>query len=507
MSQQLFDAVIAERSKSSPHLEVLNLSLYDFQGTINVASAAVFKRLTTFIYDRSSSSSSSSSSCQFSHFDAIPSLHTIILKEKQSSNASLREKEGGIPWPLPAKLQHFTMQGFGLSSLPSDFASHLTSLVSLNLDNNAFQQESFVFPASLQTLSLSHNHIQRIDLSMYPQLRQFVGHYNQMVRCVCLVGLDNLSVEEGNPLLRVTFVSDNTQKDPNQKDNNNKNKNKNKNNNDSLLNKDVFGTEENQSYESALRAYFRLKHTYETKLKQKRQQIWSEGRKDKLSIPQIQARVRQYKPRCIQCGSRGGTYFGMENRKYVARCGAKSSEPSSCSLHIELYRGEFSPLTQLRRQYYTELQQKREEVILLRMNALFSYMAEKDVAKQFKRVADEFQILLQESAEFQEIADQRFTDEHQEWIRSTERELEETKQQMLNELTLDNRESVARLYQEKWMPLLLKLRRLKYSMMEMDNNSNHPSFSGGYNKLIQSDTLDFDHMDVLMDEPPSVISN
>jgi len=122
------------------------------------------------------------------------------------------------------------------------------------------------------------------------------------------------------------------------------------------------------SYENALQKYFALKSNYENKIR-----VLAKENMDKT-------KSTAKRPRCINCGTYGGTIFAQKNRKYTAVCNA--SPP--CGLHIDIYRGYFTNIENTVYELRDIIETSKECIISLKNDEIYKYKSPIDCIREFK---------------------------------------------------------------------------------------------------------------------------
>ena len=129
--------------------------------------------------------------------------------------------------------------------------------------------------------------------------------------------------------------------------------------------------------------YFRLKNDYEKKLLKMKKNAFAKGGSKKSGLKFM----REVKPVCIHCKRKGGSLFYMKDDIYYAMCGDRTKP---CDLHIKLYRGGFFQLDEVMQYEEEDIRDKKEQMIILKMNSLFKYISPEDMSRQFKINLEEY---------------------------------------------------------------------------------------------------------------------
>ena len=187
--------------------------------------------------------------------------------------------------------------------------------------------------------------------------------------------------------------------------------------------------------------------------------------------------IKKETPACINCKRHVGTLFKKTENNYTAICG---DVHKPCNLDINLFAGgrqdfEFAFTATKQAVEYT-----KQLLVKQKMDTLFSYLNEKDSATQFKKRLEEY---LGESKQYQD-----YLDFHNKFHNNMSREelikrqmekiyeikgrmieaLEEYKKDTLNKSAMN---TAINIHTTELVPEILALRRLKYDIVEMNDDN------------------------------------
>ena len=146
----------------------------------------------------------------------------------------------------------------------------------------------------------------------------------------------------------------------------------------------AIGKEKHQEHETAtLDQYYALKQKYEaTRTKEVRSIVAMP-----ISTKNKKKLVRAIGKKCVNCGKTGGTEFWRKDDILYAQCAATSK----CELNMKINAGFYSNVRDLMQITQDDMQEKRANIIRMKMDTLFNYMTEAQSAKQFKQDLEMYQ--------------------------------------------------------------------------------------------------------------------
>jgi hypothetical protein len=222
----------------------------------------------------------------------------------------------------------------------------------------------------------------------------------------------------------------------------------------------------------SLKDYFKLKTKYERALHETRKNAYENAKSKSIG----RRLLKQIKPKCVSCNRPVGTIFELKDERYTAICG-DPNRATKCNLNIELYRGAFSNEEYLVYLFKEQVDQQKETIVKQKLDVLFNYMSESIVAQKFKKEIENYNT---DSSMYKDLLTN-----HNELYYSTERrekmiekleKIEQLKIAMKNMIEKYETENNPKLLHDlvslqinQLQPEMENLRRLKYDIMEMDN--------------------------------------
>jgi hypothetical protein len=129
--------------------------------------------------------------------------------------------------------------------------------------------------------------------------------------------------------------------------------------------------------------YYQLKRKYQMMRKRNVDDIV----KMPISLKKKKKMVRAIPNKCVECGGKGGTHFWRENDVLRAICEATPK----CDLNLRVNAGFYANINYLMDVTQDDMQEKRANIIRLKMDTLFNYMTESESAKRFKQDLETYQ--------------------------------------------------------------------------------------------------------------------
>jgi len=188
---------------------------------------------------------------------------------------------------------------------------------------------------------------------------------------------------------------------------------------------------------------------------------------DKQNYNITHQKGKSNKPKCVNCGREGGTYFSTNNRVLVAYC---TSMPT-CKLNIEIHKGDgkIVLLRDLEHDLHKKINEYKKNIITIKLNLLFGYETEENTIELFKqnnKLLIEHERLLYECHNYLlQITEDR-SELYKEYRETLENELREIK--LINKLYIQTEEpehiqEIIKKYVDVVYPLVEKIRNVKYS--------------------------------------------
>jgi len=251
---------------------------------------------------------------------------------------------------LPSSLTYINVSGNLLENI---VVSGLNNLKTLNVSHNKLRQIENL-PTHLEELLCDWNELSQLNLQGLTKLKT-LNISNNNITLIENLDTQTLVIDENTP--SITYR--NSEVNPVGDDNND-------------------GNEVNTNYKDALNLYFRMKNEYETKIHNKKKQIYDKEPNKKMAKRLIQ----QYTPECIKCKRKVGTIFTKDENLYKAICG---DTRNPCNLNIELFTGlalGFNTMFDITQQDFEET---REIIDIEKLNDLFDYVSSEDNVELYKK--------------------------------------------------------------------------------------------------------------------------
>lgn len=360
------------------------------------------------------------------------------------------------------------------------------TLTHLKCPNNLLV-ELMNLPSGLLELDIAYNYFTTIDFSFTPHIEKFNGSSNRLLSMnnlaaslkeiyvnvnelteIDLFGLDNLKTLHcsNNRLVVLKNVPKSVLNGDLKMENNPMleiDKKTSGGNTDS--------TKDKIQYLDALYKYMQLKTQYETK------KMAIKGKSLKKQENKKGKKESKPKPHCINCKRPVGTLFKKTENNYIAICG---DVHKPCNLDINLFAGERQDFEFAFTATKQSMERTKQLLVKQKMDTLFSYLNEKDSATQFKKRLEEY---LGESKQYQDYLDfhnnfhnnpsrkeliKRQIEKVYEIKGRIKEILEEYKKDTLNKSSMN---IAINIHKTELIPELLSLRRLKYDIVEMNDDT------------------------------------
>lgn len=228
-------------------------------------------------------------------------------------------------------------------------------------------------------------------------------------------------------------------------------------------------------YYEALRKYMKLKNEYETDFKDARKKAYMNAKINGLGKKGRANKVAAVLPKCVSCKRLVGSIFTIKNNNYIATCG---DAQSPCALNIKLNRGNCWATQDTLLSVKDAIEDVKELVIYTKLSSIFKYKSEKTSLNKFNELMVEYN-------DFHEFY-MRLKDNYEKQIKDPVREqLIKRKMEQVYKL-ISAIKSLVMQYDREGNPNLLQtavqmqvdelnpeienLRRLKYEVMEMNDN-------------------------------------
>jgi hypothetical protein len=412
-------------------------------------------------------------------------VHTINISEGEVTSVI----------NLPEGITHFSCpKNFlvSLETLPS-------SLTVLDVPNNYIETIDLSPCRVLSSANLSHNRIKKLENLPYDLLELLVDH-NELtfLKLKSILRLNTLNVSNN----KITVIEDLPENITDfQMDNNPSIQ---------FVNSPVVPVKKQDNlieqeirYVESLHEYFRMKSDYDNKAHELRKRAFKSANTKKAGRKLAQ----EVKPKCIHCARPVGTIFSIADNRYKAICGDVSAP---CSLSVELYKGDYSPLTDLIYSFKEEIESIKEKIICLKLDTLFDYTSQEKSTSLFKEELENYNIDGRIMKELMDKYDENYSNEHKKDLIERKRNtifmyVEQIGMLLKEYEKTQNREllkTAMTLQIDHLLPETRNLTLLKYELSEI-NTFKHTN--GRIENFLFQNPISLSKMDHNTDEPPRVI--
>jgi len=336
-----------------------------------------------------------------------------------------------------------------------DFAKS-TGLKKVNISNNRLT-EIINLPEKLEELICDNNNIIKIDLINTKSLRVLHCSNN---KTIILENIPPSLVDfksENNPFITMEYERQSKE----------------------MARKNTEEVETEINYIEGINKFFKLKKKYEDINHKNRAKIFRTTKDNKLR----RRLLKQYVPKCINCNRPGGSIFGLKDSKYSVRC--NSSKLPLCNIKIEIFNGEFENMEELLYLFRELIIKSKNDMIIQKLDTLFSYIEENQTARIFKQKLEEYNENAEIYKELTESYNELYHNENRNELRKRKmrqiyiimestRKLVETYENNMNDITILNNNDILRTAVElqinELLPEIHNLQLLKYDSVEMVSN-------------------------------------
>jgi hypothetical protein len=225
----------------------------------------------------------------------------------------------------------------------------------------------------------------------------------------------------------------------------------------------------------ALNEYFKLKLKYETQIKENKKKIINN---QALSNREKRSEYLKLKPKCINCKRPGGTIFKIiffdendtddSHRQYSATCGIIANP---CNLDIKINVGKVEQLPNLLNLIQREIKELKDKIIDDKNKLLFGYLTTEQVLEKFEELKDSINLYTSLYEEYLEnynniVDNDKKIEELNESITNSYIQIEQIKEYIKQMNDTDNYQfaiDIVNIYENTLIPLLTKIRNLKYN--------------------------------------------
>ena len=394
---------------------------------LSILSEKGFERMTTLLFSEG-------------EITGIRNIPTGISKLVCCKNllVELEDLPGSL---LYLNINHNYLTLFDFTKVP-----HLEEL---HCDDNKIQEFKNL-PSSLTSLYCEQNKLKKLDLKGLKNLKTLHCSNNPLLMIDNLPETIHDFVSENNSFGLVTNVEDND---------------------DDVDDKDSVNIDKKINYMEAIKSYFRLKNKYENELLKKKRTAF----KSKSSKTAGSHKASMIKGKCIHCNRPVGTIFSTNENGYTALCGDKVNP---CKLNIKLIRGDFVSNDEMLYLYKGLLERSKTDIIRLKLNTLFSYISEGQSVEKFKEIMEDYNDTSETYSEVLKNYNEMYNNEEKKEMIHKKNEMFHDLNRKIRALLIeyendDNKEilrNAVKVYIHDLLPEIENLRRLKYDIVEMDDN-------------------------------------
>lgn len=226
-------------------------------------------------------------------------------------------------------------------------------------------------------------------------------------------------------------------------------------------------------YYEALQKYMKLKSEYETDSKTVRKNAYIAAKLNGIGKKGRARKVASILPKCISCKRPVGSIFTIKNNNYIATCG---DAQSPCKLNIKLNR-ETCWSTQ-DTTIFSALEDTKEMIIDTKLSSIFKYKSERTSLEKFNELMTEYNDFNEFYMRFKNTYEKQINDSVREQLikRKTEQvykliaAIKTLIMQYDREGNPNILQTAVRMQVDELNPEIENLRRLKYEVMEMNEN-------------------------------------
>jgi len=225
------------------------------------------------------------------------------------------------------------------------------------------------------------------------------------------------------------------------------------------------------NYIDALNVYYQAKHNYEERLLKKRRIAYNKAPTKKMGNKAAKAVVAN----CIYCNRPVGTRFYTNKTGHFAVCG---DNIAPCGLNIKLLRGMFDMKEHMLYMFKEDVEKEKENIIKHKLDTLFNYYSNEISVKKFKEFMENYSVTSSIYEDYLNLYNELFFNEQKkEAIHKKTNKINEILDEirsMISDFSDNENPSVLKtameLYIQDLQPEIENLRRLKYDIVEMEEN-------------------------------------
>lgn len=283
----------------------------------------------------------------------------------------------------------------------------------LEIDDNLLV-ELPELPSSMIRFSISNNHLSSVDLIKTPNIKYFNGSFNNLTEVLNIPNtieelylhnnkLKSIDLKEAinlkilhcsnNPLLVIKNLPDGIsdfqcENRPLMEITDDSSESKSlvkelKNKISEIEDNSTESTESKIDYIEGLREYFKIKSIYDNAYLKKKRSVYNSAPTSKIG----RKRVKDIIMPCIGCKRRVGTIFSKKDNKYMAICG---DARNPCNFKISIFNGVHYNLQDSLYLFKDSCEQDKSNIIMQKMDTLFSYISDDKSVEVFKKYLEEF---------------------------------------------------------------------------------------------------------------------
>ena len=227
---------------------------------------------------------------------------------------------------------------------------------------------------------------------------------------------------------------------------------------------------------SAINNYYKLKGDYENSINKQKLRII---KNDALNKQQKVAQFNRIRKKCINCKRPGGTIFSDKDRVLKAVCG-NTERP--CKLNIEIAKGEYIQITDMKDIIYNDLEKNKMEIIKTKLDYLFGYISEEEVTEKFEDAKVDYtgdKIIYTSLEKKDHEAKNKNRERHDELQQQLYLYIDEFRKIMKSYYSENNSmllKDANEVYLSHILPISEQLRENKYSLMQVEYNEDDETY-------------------------------
>ena len=371
---------------------------------------------------------------------------------------------------LPSSLTHINVSGNLLENIE---VSGLNNLKTLNVSHNKLTHLENL-PTHLEELLCDWNELSQLNLQGLTKLKT-LNISNNNITLIENIDTQTLVIDENTP--SITYR--NSEVNHVGGDNND-------------------GNEVNTNYKDALNLYFRMKNEYETKIHNKKKQIYDKEPNKKMA----KRLIHQYTPECIKCKRKVGTIFTKDENLHKAICG---DTRNPCNLNVEIFTGFLLHFKEMFDLTNDDFEKTREIIDIEKLNDLFDYVSSEDNVELYKKSLELYIENENSYKSYLEKHTELYNNPETKKALITAREklftnIEKSKQFMDEYKKTNNREFLKNAMDLRVNEIkreLKTIQRLKYGIMEIVTQPTKKTFPIHtlYQNVVSLDNLDYSSME------------